>query len=85
MAERTARRKPIGTLVVAVLAIAAGAVAVGVPLRTIFFAGAVLACPLMMITMMGMGMHGMHRRMNESKPDDQHAASHHSCCDPPRR
>ena len=45
--------------------------AAGVNLNTVLVSGAVLACPLMMVLMMGGGFHAMRRRFDhdESTPN----------------
>jgi hypothetical protein len=53
------KRQPWGLYAVALVILVVGLVALGVPASTLLFAALVLACPLMMIFMMG-GMHGGH-------------------------
>ena len=51
------RRQPWGLYAIALAILIVDLVALGVPAQTLLFAGLVLACPLMMMFMMG-GMHG---------------------------
>ena len=53
------RRQPRGLYAIALAILVVGLVALGVPASTLLFAALALACPLMMIFMMG-GMHGGH-------------------------
>ena len=53
------RRHPWGLYATALAILVVGLVAVGVPASTLLFAALVLACPLMMMFMMG-GMHSGH-------------------------
>ena len=59
---------PIYALALAILIV--GLVAVGVPMRTVFFSLAALACPLMMVFMMS-GMHRDQGRGRRREPVDQ--------------
>ena len=53
------RRQPWGLYAIALAILIVGLVAFGVPAQTLLVGVLVLACPLMMIFMMG-GMHGGH-------------------------
>ncbi|MEV8550211.1 DUF2933 domain-containing protein [Streptomyces glaucescens] len=58
-----------GMYAIAVAIAVVGALALGVPVATLFFMGMALACPLMMIFMMR-GMHGGgHDRTHESRSE----------------
>jgi hypothetical protein len=53
------KRQPWGLYAIALAILVVGLVALGVPASTLLFGALVLACPLMMLLMMG-GMHGGH-------------------------
>jgi hypothetical protein len=53
------KRQPWGLYAIALAILVVGFVALGVPASTLLFAALVLACPLMMMFMVG-GMHGGH-------------------------
>jgi hypothetical protein len=53
------KRQPWGLYAIALAVLVVGLVALGVPAQTLLFGALVLACPLMMMLMMG-GMHGGH-------------------------
>ncbi|GAA0467435.1 hypothetical protein Aca07nite_71090 [Actinoplanes capillaceus] len=53
------RRQPWGLYAIAVAILVVGLIALGVPANTLLFGAFLLACPLMMMFMMG-GMHGGH-------------------------
>ncbi|MFG2549502.1 hypothetical protein [Streptomyces sp. NPDC048581] len=70
-----------GLYAVAVAISVVGALALGVPVATLFFMAIALACPLMMIFMMrgvhgGSGMHGGHDSSHESRREDDPPAKH---------
>jgi hypothetical protein len=70
------RRQPWGLYAIALAILAVGLVALGVPASTLLFAALALACPLMMMFMMG-GMHGGrggtdHDREHGSTASDGH-------------
>jgi hypothetical protein len=58
------RRQPWGLYAIAAAILIVGLVALGVPASTLLFGALVLACPLMMLFMMG-GMHGGHDHTGE--------------------
>ncbi len=66
------RRQPWGLYAIALAILVVGLVALGVPPSTLLFAALVLACPLMMLFMMG-GMHGGHGG-NDSDQDHGHGS-----------
>jgi len=65
------RRQPWGLYAIALAVLVVGLVALGVPASTLLFAALVLACPLMMMFMMGR-MHGGHGGMNHKTDDNDH-------------
>jgi hypothetical protein len=74
------RRQPWGPYAVALAVLVVGLLWAGVSARTLFVAGVLLACPLMMMVMMR-GMHGDdhpgHREDTtrpDQRPDDFHDA-----------
>jgi hypothetical protein len=62
------RRQPWGRYAVALAILAVGLVALGVPTSTLLVGAFVLACPLMMMLMMG----GMHSGNTASRPNAEH-------------
>ncbi len=58
------RRQPWGLYAIAAAILVVGLVALGVPASTLLFGALVLACPLMMVFMMG-GMRGGHDHTGE--------------------
>jgi hypothetical protein len=62
------RRQPWGLYAVALAILAVGLVALGVPASTLLVGAFVLACPLMMMLMMG----GMHSGNTASSPSAEH-------------
>src|SRR5439155_5418709 len=69
--EDVMRRQPWGLYAIALAVLVVGLVALGVPASTLLFAALVLACPLMMMFMMGR-MHGGHGGMNHKTDDNDH-------------
>ncbi|MFE7276150.1 hypothetical protein [Streptomyces sp. NPDC057623] len=70
-----------GLYAVAVAISVVGALALGMPVATLFFMAIALACPLMMIFMMrgmhrGDGMHGGQDSSHESRREDDPPAKH---------
>jgi hypothetical protein len=63
-----------GLYAVAVAIAVVGALALGVPVATLFFLAIVLACPLMMFFMMrgmhGQDMHGGHDQHRDDRDED---------------
>jgi hypothetical protein len=64
------KRQPWGLYAIAAAILAVGLVALGVPASTLLYGALVLACPLMMLAMMG-GMHG-GRGGTDTTRDDHH-------------
>ena len=62
------KRQPWGLYAIALAILVVGLVALGVPASTLLFGAVVLACPVMMMFMMG-GTHGGHGQAD----DDQHS------------
>ncbi|MBD0839439.1 DUF2933 domain-containing protein [Streptomyces sp. TRM68416] len=69
-----------GLYAIAVAIATVGALALGVPVATLFLGAIVLACPLMMIFMMrgmhGGGMHGGHDTGHEYRPGNDPLSRH---------
>ena len=73
------RSPNLGLYAVAAAIAIVGALWVGVPAGTLAVVGIALACPLMMVVMMGGMMHGMHGgstgngdEQSRNRSDDQH-------------
>ncbi|KUL21113.1 DUF2933 domain-containing protein [Streptomyces regalis] len=64
-----------GLYAIAVAIAVVGALALGVPVATLFFGAIALACPLMMLFMMR-GMHGGHDTGHEYRPKDDPLSKH---------
>jgi hypothetical protein len=73
------KRQPWGLYAIALAILVVGLVALGVPASTLLYGALVLACPLMMMTMMG-GMHGGANTNREPghEPDRGPASDDHT-------
>lgn len=68
--EDAVKRKQLGLYAIALAVLIVGLVFAGVPLQTVLFGLLVLACPLMMMFMMG--GHGGHGGSDEQRHDQHH-------------
>jgi hypothetical protein len=69
---------------IALVILVVGLVALGVPASTLVLAALVLACPLMMIFMMG-GMHGGHGGAGQDREPTRPNSDRHDHESPPGR
>jgi hypothetical protein len=67
------KRRPWGSYAIALAIVVVGLVALGVPASTVLYGALVLACPLMMVLMMG-GMHDDHGAGPVARGHDDPAA-----------